>query len=251
MLDGLALLYQAKGDYVRAGSLHQQALGIFEKSLSDDQPKFARPNPRRTYHRGRVGKINPALALPYHIPRLLQCARFLGRTNAGSEVPASSKCSILNQTVRALLPMANEKRQKRVLYVEASDLVQASHGLVFERLNCSVFQVASANAAIDALETEEPFDLVLVGDLSKPVDDEDPQPELSVIQKARKLSPTVPILVFTSHNYLEDAYKAGATAHLLKPAGVFDLIDLVSPYLSLSSRSSKRPQERDSGEDSH
>lgn len=144
--------------------------------------------------------------------------------------------------------MANEKHQKRVLYVEASDLVQASHGPVFERLNCSVFQVASASAAIEALETQDPFDLVLVGDLSKPLDDEDPQPELSVIQRARELSSTVTILVFTSHNYLEDAYKAGTTAHLLKPAGIFELIDLVSPYLS---RSSKRQQERDSGENSH
>ena len=144
--------------------------------------------------------------------------------------------------------MANEKPQKRVLYVEASDLVQASHGPVFERLNCTVFQVASASAAIEALETQGPFDLVLVGDLSKPLDDEDPQPELSVIQKARKLSPTVPILVFTSHNYLEDAYKAGATGHLLKPAGVFDLTDLVKPYLSANP---KNRQERDSGENSH
>jgi CheY-like chemotaxis protein len=143
--------------------------------------------------------------------------------------------------------MANEKRQKRVLYVEASDLVQASHGPVFERLNCSIFQVASANAAIEALETEEPFDLVLVGDLSKPVDDEDPQPELSVIAKARKLSATVPILIFTSHNYLDDAYRTGATGHLLKPAGIFDMIEFVTPYL-LSSRSSRRSEERDSGD---
>ena len=143
--------------------------------------------------------------------------------------------------------MAHEKRQKRVLYVEASDLVQASHGPVFERLNCSLSQVASANAAIEALETEAPFDLILVGDLSKPLDDEDPKPELSVIQRARKQNPNVPILVFTSHNYLEDAYKAGATGHLLKPAGVFDLINFVTPYLS-SSSSSQSSRERDSGE---
>ena len=146
------------------------------------------------------------------------------------------------------LSMADEKRQKRVLYVEASDLVQASHGPVFERLNCSVFQVASAAAAMEALEKEEPFDLVLVGDLSKPLDEENPKPELSVIQKARKLSPSMPILIFTSHNYLEDAYRAGATGHLLKPAGVFDLIDFVTPYLFSSKSQNPSSTERDSGD---
>src|ERR1051325_6949475 len=118
--------------------------------------------------------------------------------------------------------MANEKRQKRVLYVEASDLVQASHPPALEKLNCVVVQVSSANAAHKALTTEEPFDLILVGDVSKPAHDQNPEPELSIIRMARLQDAKVPILIFTSHNYLEAAYKAGATDHMLKPAGVID-----------------------------
>lgn len=140
--------------------------------------------------------------------------------------------------------MTNEKRQKRVLYAEASDLVQASHGPVFEKLNCSVLQVASSSAALQALESGERFDLVFVGDLSKPINDEDPQPELSVITKARQLDSTIPILVFTSHNYIDQAYAAGATAHMLKPAGAIALIQFVTPFLVSTS---DRQQERDSG----
>lgn len=139
--------------------------------------------------------------------------------------------------------MTNAKRPKRVLYAEASDLVQASHGPALEKLNCSVTQVASARAAIEALSSEEQFDLVLVGDLSKVSDDETPEPELSVITKARQQNPRVPILIFTSHNYLDKAYRAGATAHLLKPQGAIALMDFISPYL-FSLSSDEEPREK-------
>jgi CheY-like chemotaxis protein len=123
------------------------------------------------------------------------------------------------------------KAKKRVLFAEASDLVQASHGAALERLNCQVAQVTSAPAAFKELSTGPPFDLILVGDLSKPTNDEEQEPELSVIRQARKLDPDVPILIFTSHNYLDRAYTSGATAHMLKPAGAIDLIAFVTPYL--------------------
>ena len=72
--------------------------------------------------------------------------------------------------------MTNEQRQKRVLYAEASDLVQASHGLALQSLNCYVVQVASAAAALEALSSEEPFDIILVGDVSKSSQGEAPEP---------------------------------------------------------------------------
>ena len=143
--------------------------------------------------------------------------------------------------------MANEKRQKRVLYAEASDLVQASHPPALEKLNCVVVQVSSADAAHKALSTEEPFDLILVGDVSKPVNERNPEPELSIIRAARLQDATVPILIFTSHNYLDQAYKSGASDHMLKPAGVIDLIEFVTPYLfNVSPTRPRKPT--DSGE---
>ena len=142
--------------------------------------------------------------------------------------------------------MANAKRPTRVLYAEASDLVQASHGPALEKLNCSVAQVASAAAAVRALQSEGPFDLILVGDLSKVENDDAPEPELSVITKARQQNPRIPILIFTSHNYLEKAYQAGATAHILKPAGAIALMDFIRPYL-FSVSASEEPREKDSG----
>jgi CheY-like chemotaxis protein len=124
-----------------------------------------------------------------------------------------------------------EKSKKRVLFAEASDLVQASHGAALERLNCQVTQVTSAKSAFKELSNDSSFDLILVGDLSKPINDEEQESELSVIRQARKLDPDVPILIFTSHNYLDRAYASGATAHMVKPAGAIDLIAFVTPYL--------------------
>jgi CheY-like chemotaxis protein len=144
--------------------------------------------------------------------------------------------------------MANEQSLKRVLYVEASDLVQASHPpAIIERLNCVVIQVHSAKAALDALSQEDPFDLILVGDVSKPVQDKDPEPELSVIRRARQQDARVPILLFTSHNYMEAAYRTGATDHLLKPAGVLAVIDFLKPYLSGTPNERPRSQTDSSG----
>jgi CheY-like chemotaxis protein len=140
--------------------------------------------------------------------------------------------------------MATEKRQKRVLYVEASDLIQASHPPALEKLNCLVIPVSSASAALEALVSEAPFDLIIVGDVSKPSDKDSTQPELSIISRARQINPNVPILLFTSHNYLEAAYRAGATAHLEKPCGVNNFIKFVTPYLLLSEGSDSKPKEQ-------
>ena|ERR1041384_3516773 len=143
---------------------------------------------------------------------------------------------------RSRYPMAN-KPQKRVLYVEASDLVQASHPPALEQLNCLVVQVSSAPAALEALASQDPFNLILVGDVSRPT--ENPEAELSVIRRARQQDAEVPILVFTSHNYLQQAYQAGATAHMEKPAGVMALIEFVTPYLFHVSEVRPRKQDFD------
>jgi CheY-like chemotaxis protein len=146
--------------------------------------------------------------------------------------------------------MDSDKPKKRVLFAEASDLVQASHGAALEKLKCQVTQVTSATAAFEELSSDAPpFDLVLVGDLSKPFNDEEQESELSVIRQARKVHPEVPILIFTSHNYLDRAYASGATAHMLKPAGAIDLIAFVTPYLF--SPGPREPRKSDTGSNHH
>jgi DNA-binding NarL/FixJ family response regulator len=145
--------------------------------------------------------------------------------------------------------MTNEQRQKRVLYAEASDLVQASHGLALQSLDCYVVQVASAAAALEALSSEEPFDIILVGDVSKSSQGEAPEPELSVIKKAKELYPQTPVLIFTSHDYLTEAYQAGISGDLKKPAGGFVFINFIAPYLTSSS--SRKSSETDSGGTAH
>ena len=129
--------------------------------------------------------------------------------------------------------MRGEKPKKHILCAEASDVVQESFGAVLERINCEVTPVASANAAFEELSSGRlHFDLVLVGDMSKPFTAEELEPELSVIREARKLYPSIPILVFTSHNYPDRAFENGATAYTRKPVRGFDLVEFVSPYFS-------------------
>ena len=128
--------------------------------------------------------------------------------------------------------MANEIPQKHVLYMEASDLVQESHAPALEKkLNCSVRQAFSEAAALEALSSEGRFDVIIVGDISKPVNDEKPEAELTIIRHARQGDASVPIIIFTFHNYIQLARDAGATDFLLKPAGVTALIEVIKPYL--------------------
>ena len=142
--------------------------------------------------------------------------------------------------------MANEIPQKHVLYIEASDLVQESHAPALEkRLHCSVRQAFSEAAALEALSFKDRFDVIILGDISKPVNDEEPVAELSIIRKARQLDKTVPIIIFTSQNYIQLARDAGANDFLLKPAGVTALIEIIKPYLSPNFRDSREPKQTD------
>ena len=127
--------------------------------------------------------------------------------------------------------MKNAKRHKRILYVEASDLVHEVHGAGLEKLNCAVIPVASAEAAFEELSFGERFDLIIVGDISKPIDDDFLQIQMSVITKARSVDPGVPILIFSSVNYINAAREAGANGQLGKPADLIDFIGFVTPYL--------------------
>jgi len=127
--------------------------------------------------------------------------------------------------------MTNERRHKRVLYAEASDLVQETHGGALEGLNCGVVSVASAQAALDELSTGEPFDLILLGDVAKPIDSDYLEVQLSMIKKVRLLDAHVPILLFSSIDYISQAKESGATDQMVKPAGIRDFMKFITPHL--------------------
>src|SRR6266478_1305475 len=124
--------------------------------------------------------------------------------------------------------MANERRHKRVLYAEASDLVRQTYGGALEGLNCGVVSVASAQAALDELSTGEPFDLILLGDVAKPIDSDYLEVQLSMIKKVRLLDAHVPILIFSVIDYIDEAKESGATDQMVKSAGI-DFMKFVTP----------------------
>ena len=108
--------------------------------------------------------------------------------------------------------------------------------MILEGFNCEVTPVASANAAFEELSSGRlRFDLVLVGDMSRPFAVNELEPELFVIRQARNLYPKVPILVLTSFNYFDRARESGATAYMNKPADRRELLTFIGPYLGLSS----------------
>lgn len=131
--------------------------------------------------------------------------------------------------------MDSDRSKKHILFAEASDVVQEMTGMILEQFNCEVTPVASANAAFEELSSGRlRFDLVLVGDMSKPLAVNETVPELSVIRQARSLYPKVPILIFTSLDYRDRARESGATAYLPKPADRRALIAFIGPYLGFS-----------------
>ena len=121
-----------------------------------------------------------------------------------------------------------------LLYIEADKHVRASIVTLLNNLKFSVTEASNSATAIAQLESKQPFDLILLGDITRPaaVTAKGPQAELTIINKARTLFPKVPLLVFTNHNYLPAAYAHGITAHLLKPADPKEILNFLGPYLS-------------------
>jgi CheY-like chemotaxis protein len=133
--------------------------------------------------------------------------------------------------------MTDSHARKRLLFVEASDLVQgALVPRISSVLNCSVEQASNLTDALATLKSDPPLDLILLGDLTRPsqLTDDGPEAELTVIKTAREANPDIPILLFTSQNYLDLAYAAGATSHMIK-AGSDDVINFISPFLRVGS----------------
>jgi len=151
-------------------------------------------------------------------------------------------------TLAAMVDYANKNRKDHILTVEDPiEFVHKSQGCIVNHREVGLHTMTFASALRGALR-EDP-DIILVGDVSKSSQGEAPEPELSVIKKAKELYPQTPVLIFTSHDYLTEAYQAGISGDLKKPAGGFVFINFITPYLTSSS--SGKSSETDSGGTAH
>ena len=123
----------------------------------------------------------------------------------------------------------------KLLYIEADDFVRASVVTLLESLECAITKATNFKTAINELDSQTPFDLILLGDITRPSTSTSigPKAELTIIAKTRSLYPKTPLLIFTNHNYLPAAYEYGITAHLLKPADQKAIIRFITPHLEI------------------
>lgn len=124
-----------------------------------------------------------------------------------------------------------------VLCIEASDLILTWLVPFIARHGCHVTEARHLQAALTAIQKNEPLDLVLLGDISRPTDlvfPTTPEAEMKILLDLRnhpKYKKT-PIIVFTSIDWITEARDNGATNYLIKPAGSDELEALILPYLS-------------------
>lgn len=125
---------------------------------------------------------------------------------------------------------------QNVLCIEASDLILTWVVPLLEKLGCHVIEARDLQTALTIIQRKTPVDLVLLGDLGRPdhdISNGPPPAELTLLLKLRSTAcyRKVPIIVFTSKNWLASAKNAGATDHLVKPAGAEELEAAVLPHL--------------------
>jgi CheY-like chemotaxis protein len=124
---------------------------------------------------------------------------------------------------------------KTILYIEASDLIQAWVPSVLKRSGWAVTCVRDIESARRSVESENHFDVILLGDLTRPTEliSDIPPAELSLVRAIRqsRLNRDTPIVIFTSYDWLETAREAGVNEHLVKPVGAEELEAILQPYV--------------------
>lgn len=131
--------------------------------------------------------------------------------------------------------MKDNAIKAKVLYVESSDLIQSWVRPLLNRLGCLLEPARTIDAARAIVEKENPLDLVVIGDLTRPSDlvAGVPLAELSLINsiRERQCYRETPVIIFTNVDWLSDAYRAGADGDVTKPAGADELEKVIKPYL--------------------
>lgn len=129
----------------------------------------------------------------------------------------------------------------KLLYIEASDLIQRWVIALLKQLDCDTTQARTLDTARAKIEKEQPFNIVLLGDLTRPTDQISGVPiaELSIIKSIRERTAykKTTIIVFSSAAYEKEAIRHGASDFLSKPAGAVELEQILSPHLAVLRRS--------------
>ncbi len=124
----------------------------------------------------------------------------------------------------------------KLLYIEASDLIQGWVIALLQQLNCETTQARTLSSARSKIEKETPFNLILLGDLTRPTDQVSgvPVSELSIIKSIRErvTYKNTSIIIFSSANYETECMQHGANGFLHKPAGAVELEEVLTPHLS-------------------
>lgn len=133
---------------------------------------------------------------------------------------------------------------KRVLVVEASELILTWVIPVIEKLGCRVTKAGELKAALSVIQQCEPLDLILLGDISRPtnIESEIPAAEMELLQQVRR-NPKyrrTAVVVFTNLDWIDEAKRAGASNWIVKPCGADDLETVILPYLSSAAAENKK-----------
>lgn len=140
--------------------------------------------------------------------------------------------------------MEPSQTHKRVLIVEASELILTWVVPVIEKLGCLVTRACDLPTALSVIKQSEPLDLILLGDISHPTDIEPTTPaaEMELLQQIRRNQKyrRTAVVVFTNLDWIEEAKRAGATNWLVKPCGADDLEAVILPCLEASGNKKER-----------
>ncbi len=127
----------------------------------------------------------------------------------------------------------------RILIVDDEEAARKSLSDILRLEGYHVVAKEDGQSAIDALEGENMFDLMLL-DLKMPGID-----GLEVLRRATKLAPDCRIVMLTAHGSLESAIEAlrhGAHDYILKPAAPPEILASVSKGISLRTDDERKRQ---------
>jgi CheY-like chemotaxis protein len=146
--------------------------------------------------------------------------------------------------------METNQTPKRVLVVEASELILTWVVPVIEKLGCLVTTAADLTSAQTVIQGSEPLDLILLGDISQPTDigPQTPAAEMAVLQQVRHSTKykRTPVVVFTNLDWIDQARQAGASNWIVKPCGIDSLEEVVLPYLTAPTEAIRKKRQNNS-----
>jgi len=118
---------------------------------------------------------------------------------------------------------------KSILIAEGDDYVARLFATVFSRTSWNVCLMNDAHKAADVLRGNEPFDVVLVSYKIRGMDGV----ELTKLIRSLEHRKETPVVMVTGRPQIElEAVRAGVDAVLTKPVDIYDLVDVVSGYIS-------------------